>query len=146
QNNLYIADTHNHRIRKLNLTTGNITTIAGTATPGFSGDTALATAAPLDLPTALALDPSTNLYLADTHNHRIRRIDATTGIITTVAGDGSQAFAGDGGPAIAASLNSPRNTALSPSTLLTLADTGNQRIRQLDSAPAPSTTIHTIAG
>src|SRR5216683_2916626 len=145
-NNLYIADTHNHRIRKLNLTTSILITIAGTTTPGFSGDKASATSAQLNLPTALALDASNNLYLADTDNHRIRRIDATTGIITTVAGDGTQAFAGDGGPAIAASLDSPRNTAVSPSTLLTLSDTGNQRIRQLEAAPAPATIIHTIAG
>jgi hypothetical protein len=92
------------------------------------------------------MDPAGNLYLADTANHRIRRIDATTGIITTVAGDGTQAFAGDGGPAIAASLDSPRSASVSPSTLLTLSDTGNQRIRQLEAAPAPATNIHTIAG
>jgi sugar lactone lactonase YvrE len=146
QNNLYLADTHNHRIRKITAATGIITTIAGTGTQSFSGDTAASTAATLALPHGITIDPAGNLYLADTQNHRIRRIDATTGIITTIAGDGTQAFAGDGGPAIAASLNTPRAAALSPSTLLTLADTGNQRVRQLDSAPAPATTIHTIAG
>jgi sugar lactone lactonase YvrE len=145
-NNLYLADTHNHRIRKITATTGIITTIAGTGAPGFSGDTAAATTASLTLPHGLTIDTKGNLYLADTANHRIRRIDATTGIITTVAGDGTQAFAGDGGPAIAASLDSPRNTAVSPSALLTLSDTGNQRIRQLIAAPAPTTTIQTIAG
>ena len=127
-------------------TTGNITTIAGTGTPGFSGDTTASTTATLALPHGITIDPAGNLYLADTQNHRIRRIDATTGIITTVAGDGTQAFAGDGGPAIAASLDSPRNTAVSPSALLTLSDTGNQRIRQLEAAPAPATSIHTIGG
>jgi sugar lactone lactonase YvrE len=146
QSNLYLADTHNHRIRKITAATGIITTIAGTGTQSFSGDTAASTAATLALPHGITIDPAGNLYLADTQNHRIRRIDATTGIITTVAGDGTQAFDGDGGPAIAASLNTPRAAALSPSTLLTLADTGNQRVRQLDSAPAPATTIHTIAG
>jgi len=145
-NNLYIADTHNHRIRKIIATTGIITTIAGIGAPGFSGDTSAANTATLALPHGITIDPAGNLYLADTQNHRIRRIDATTGIITTVAGDGTQAFAGDEGPAIAASLNSPRNTAVSPSTLLTLSDTGNQRIRQLEAAPAPATIIHTIAG
>jgi sugar lactone lactonase YvrE len=145
-NNLYLADTHNHRIRKITAATGIITTIAGTGAPGFSGDTAAATAATLALPHGLTIDAAGNLYLADTQNHRIRRIDAATGIITTATGDGTQAFAGDGGPAITASLNSPRNTALSPSTLLTLSDTGNQRIRQLTAAPAPNTTIQTIAG
>jgi sugar lactone lactonase YvrE len=146
QYNLYLADTHNHRIRKITAATGIITTIAGTGAPGFSGDTTASTTATLALPHGISIDPTGNLYLADTQNHRIRRIDATTGIITTVAGDGTQAFAGDGGPAIAASLNTPRAAALSSSTHLTLSDTGNQRIRQLDSAPAPSTTIHTIAG
>jgi hypothetical protein len=145
-NNLYLADTHNHRIRKITATTGLITTIAGTGAPGFSGDISAATTATLALPHGLTIDTQGNLYLADTANHRIRRIDATTGIITTVAGDGTQAFSGDGGPAIAASLDSPRNTAVSPSTLLTLSDTGNQRIRQLTAAPAPATTIQTIAG
>ncbi len=145
-NNLYLADTHNHRIRRIDAATGIITTIAGTGAPGFSGDTAAATTATLALPHGLTIDPNGNLYLADTENHRIRRIDATTGLITTVAGDGTQAFSGDGGPAIAASLNTPRAAAVSPSTLLTLADTGNQRIRQFTAAPAPATTIQTIAG
>jgi sugar lactone lactonase YvrE len=145
-NNLYLADTHNHRIRKITAVTGIITTIAGTGAPGFSGDAAAAATATLALPHGLTIDPAGNLYLADTQNHRIRRIDATTGIITTVTGDGTQAFAGDGGPAVAASLDSPRNTAISPSTLLTLSDTGNQRIRQLEAAPAPATIIHTIGG
>jgi len=95
-NNLYIADTHNHRIRKLDLTTGIITTVAGT-TPGFSGDNNLATSAKLNLPTALAFDATGDLYLADTGNHRIRKI-ASSGVITTVAGTGTQGFSGDNGP------------------------------------------------
>ena len=145
-NNLYIADTHNHRIRRIDATTGLIATIAGTGIQGFSGDTTPATAATLALPHGLTIDANGDLYLADTANHRIRRINATTDLITTVAGDGTQAFSGDGGPAIAASLDSPSNTAISPSTVLTLADTGNQRIRQLTAAPAPATTIQTVAG
>jgi sugar lactone lactonase YvrE len=145
-NNLYLADTHNHRIRKITAATGIITTIAGTGAPGFSGDTSAATSSTLALPHGLTIDASGNLYLADTANHRIRRIDVITGIITTAAGDGTQAFGGDGGPAIAAYLDSPRSTAVSPSTLLTLSDTGNQRIRQLTAVAAPATTIQTIAG
>jgi sugar lactone lactonase YvrE len=143
--NLYLADTHNHRIRKIAATTGIITTIAGTGSPGFSGDTTAATAANLALPHGLTADSAGNLYLADTANHRIRRIDATTGIITTVVGDGTQAFAGDNGPPTAASLDSPTATTLSPASNLTLSDTGNQRIRQITNQPAP-TTITTIAG
>jgi sugar lactone lactonase YvrE len=144
--NLYLADTHNHRIRRIDATTQIITTIAGTGASGYSGDTTAAIAATLALPHGLTIDLNGNLYLADTANHRIRRIDAATGIITTIAGDGTQTFAGDNAPAITASLDSPRSTALSPTTLLTLADTNNQRIRQLTAGPAPATTIQTIAG
>jgi sugar lactone lactonase YvrE len=143
---LYLADTHNHRIRRLNLTTGILTTLAGTGSLGFSGDSAQAISADLALPHGLTIDASGNLYLADTGNNRIRRIDAATGIMTTVAGTGTQTFSGDNGPAIAASLDTPRALALTPSALLTFGDTGNQRIRQLASAPGSSTAIHTIAG
>ena len=145
-NILYMADTHNHRIRAVNLTTGTISTLAGTGALGFSGDTTLAAAAVLALPHGLTVDFSGNLYIADTENHRIRRIDAITGQITTVAGTGVQGFSGDNGPATSASLDSPRAASFSPNALLTLADTGNQRIRQLDATPAPGPDIHTIAG
>jgi sugar lactone lactonase YvrE len=143
--NLYLADTHNHRIRKITASNGIITTIAGTGLPGFSGDTAPATTATLALPHGLTSDSTGNLYLADTANHRIRRIDAVTGIITTIVGNGTQAFAGDNGPPTAASLDSPTATSLSPSSNLTLSDTGNQRIRQLVTQPVPGI-ITTIAG
>lgn len=139
--NLYLADTHNHRIRKITAATGQITTIAGTGAEAYSGDNATATSANLALPHGLTLDATGNLYLADTRNHRIRRIDAVTGIITTIAGDGTQTFAGDNGAATAASLNSPRAVAASPTSPLTVADTGNQRIRQLSPA-----SIQTIIG
>jgi sugar lactone lactonase YvrE len=144
--NLYLADTHNNRIREIAASTGTITTIAGNGSPGFSGDAAAATSAALALPHGLSFDAAGNLYLADTANHRIRRIDALTGIIATVAGDGTQAFSGDGGPATSASLDSPGATSLSPANLLTLSDTNNERIRQLTAQPAPGTTITTIAG
>ncbi|WP_353061998.1 Ig-like domain repeat protein [Tunturibacter psychrotolerans] len=143
--NLYLADTHNHRVREINANTGVITTIAGTGSPGFSGDTTAATAANLALPHGLTSDSAGNLYLADTANHRIRRIDATTGIITTVVGDGTQTFAGDNGPPTAASLDSPTATTLSPASNLTLSDTGNQRIRQVVTQTTP-TSITTVAG
>jgi sugar lactone lactonase YvrE len=142
-NNLYLADTHNHRIRRIDATTGVITTIAGTGSLGYSGDTAPAATATLALPHGLTVDAAGNLYFADTENHRIRRIDATTGLITTFAGNGTQGFSGDNGPATAAALDSPRDTAFSPAQLLTLADTGNQRIRQLE---ASSSSLQTTAG
>jgi sugar lactone lactonase YvrE len=140
--NLYLADTHNHRIRKITTATGIITTIAGTATFGYGGDNASATSAHLALPQGITLDPSGNLYLADAANHRIRRIDATSGTITTVAGEGTENFAGDNGLAPSASLDIPHTTAISPTGLLTFADTANQRVRQI----ANDNTIHTIAG
>jgi sugar lactone lactonase YvrE len=139
--NLYLADTHNHRIRRIDAATHIITTIAGNGALGSSGDNAAASAASLALPHCLTIDPNGNLYLADTANHRIRRIDATTGIITTIAGTGTQGFSGDTGPATAATLDSPRAATLTASQL-TLADTNNNRVRQL----SPTATINTIAG
>ena len=143
---VYLADTHNHRIRAIGLSSGVITTLAGTGTQGFSGDSSVASAATLALPHGLTLDSSGNLYLADTENDRIRRIDAATGVITTIAGSGTESFSGDNGPAVAASLDSPRGVTFSPANLLTLADTGNQRVRQLEASAAPATQIQTIAG
>lgn len=148
--NLYIADTHNGRVRKVAASTGLIATVAGAGVVGgnvqsFGGDNGPATAAGLALPRGLTMDSAGNLYFADSANHRIRRI-SPTGTITTVAGQGTENFAGDGAPAVAANLDSPRSVAISPAGLITLADSDNQRIRQLDALPAPGPDIHTIAG
>ena len=140
---LYIADSHNHRIREVAAATGIIATIAGTGAAGFSGDGGMATAARLDLPTALALDTAGNLYVADTENHRVRRIAAATGAITTVAGNGVEAFAGDNGPASAASIDSPNGLALDSSGNLYIADTHNGRVRMVSAATG---LISTVAG
>jgi sugar lactone lactonase YvrE len=147
---LYIADTHNGRVREVSAATGIITTVAGAGFAGgsvesFGGDGGAATAAGLALPRGLTLDSAGNLYVADSENHRVRRI-SSAGVITTVAGQGTQTFAGDGGPAVAASLDTPRSVAVSPAGLLTLSDSDNQRVRQLDALPAPGPDIHTIAG
>lgn len=141
---LSIADTHNHRIRRIAAATGIITTIAGTGAEAFTGDNADAKAASLALPHGLSIDAAGNLYIADTENDRIRRVDAVTGAITTVAGNGTQSFSGDNGAATLAALDSPRATAISSAGLPTLADTANQRVRQLDTQLSPD--IHTIAG
>ncbi|WP_213806699.1 NHL repeat-containing protein [Granulicella sp. dw_53] len=138
--NLYIADTHNHRIRRLNLSTGILTTISG-STPGFSGDAGLASAAHLNLPTALAFDVNQNLYIADSGNHRIRRIDITTGLITTIAGNGTQGFSGDSGLAVTAAIDSPQGLAVDVSQNLYLSDTHNHRIRKVTAATGLITTI-----
>ncbi len=96
--NLYLADRGNYRIRNVT-PDGVITTVAGTGAPGFSGDGGPATAARLDWPSDVALDAAGNLYIADSRNHRIRRV-SPSGIIQTIAGAGAQGFGGDGGPAV----------------------------------------------
>lgn len=136
--NIYIADTHNQRVRKVS--GGTITTIAGTGVTGFSGDGGPAASAQLSNPTALALDSSGNLYIADTDNHRIRRISGTT--ITTVAGNGEQAFSGDGAAATAAGIDSPNGVAVDAWGRIYIGDTHNQRVRVVDA----SGMISTLAG
>ena len=138
--NLYIADTFNQRIRKVN-SSGNISTVAGDGTRSFGGDGGAATAAQLNFPRSVALDGSGNLYIADTFNQRIRKVDSS-GNISTVAGTGTGGFSGDGGAATAAQLNSPSSVALDGSGNLYIADTGNSRIRKVDS----SGNISTVAG
>ncbi|QHS50900.1 Ig-like domain repeat protein [Edaphobacter sp. 12200R-103] len=142
-NNLYIADTHNHRIRRVDLGTGVITTIAGGSTAGSSGDGGSATVSTLDRPVALALDAQGNLFLADAGSHSIRRIDAVTGVITTVAGDGVQGYGGDQGAAAAALLDSPQGIAVDAGGNLYIADSHNHRVRRID---ATTRVITTLAG
>ena len=107
--NLYIADTSNSRIRKVDAASGVITTVARNGSSGFGGDGGPANSAQLSSPFGVALDSADNLYIADTSNNRIRKVDAASGVITTVAGNGSSGFSGDGGPANSAQLGlSPR--------------------------------------
>jgi hypothetical protein len=100
--NVYIADTGNNVIRGVDGATGIITTVAGTGTAGYKGDGAAATAASLNRPTGVAVDIAGNLYIADAGNHVVRKLTVSTGIITTVAGNGTGGFSGDGGPATSA--------------------------------------------
>lgn len=123
--NLYIADSHNQRIRKVS--GGTISTVAGTGVAGFSGDGGAATSAQLALPTGIAVDAAGSLYIADTNNHRVREV--ANGTITTIAGDGEEFFAGDGGVATAAALDSPTGVAVSSDGTVYVADRLNQRIR-----------------
>ncbi len=136
---LYIADTHNQRLRVVRA--GTITTVAGTGAPGFGGDGAPAATARLALPHGVSVDGAGNVYVADTNNHRVRRI-APDGSMETIAGNGVEAFRGDGGLAVAASLSAPRGVAVSPGGLPTIADTANQRVRQVED----DGTIVTLAG
>ncbi|WP_207387496.1 protein kinase domain-containing protein [Protofrankia symbiont of Coriaria myrtifolia] len=138
--NLYIADTDNNRIRRINVV-GTVTTVAGTGTPGYSGDGGPATAAQLAKPTSVLVDADGTLYIADTGNHRIRRI-GTNDVITTVAGSGTSGYSGDGGPATAAQLARPGGLAADTAGNLYIADNANNRIRRVSSDGV----IITVAG
>ena len=138
--NLYLSDTDHNTVRKVD-TKGIITTIAGTGVAGFSGDGGAATSAQLNLPYGLAVDAAGNLYIADLGNNRVRKI-ALDGTIATVAGTGVKGHSGDGGPATAAQLFTPRNVALDAAANLYISEFEGHRIRQV----TPSGTISTVAG
>ena len=129
--NVYISDGSN-RVRKVS-TKGIITTFAGNGTAGFAGDGGPAIDAELNTPAGLRVDAAGNLYIADFWNNRIRRV-SPAGVITTVAGNGSQAYSGDGGLATAASLNQPGGLDLDSSGNLYIADSFNSRIRVVSTA------------
>ena len=139
--NLYIADQFNHRVRKLAVATGIITTVAGNGAAEFSGDGGAAIAASLNGPTGVALDSSGNLYIADQFNYRVRKVAAATGFITTVAGNGTAQFSGDGGAAISAGLNRPTSVAVDSLGNLYLEDSDNFRIRKVTAATGIITTV-----
>jgi sugar lactone lactonase YvrE len=139
--NLFIADLNNQRIRRVDAATGIITTVAGDGSAGYSGDGGAATNASLQYPTAVALDRSGNLFISDYGNARIRRVDAATGIITTVAGSGSAGYSGDGGAATNASLKFTYGVVLDRAGNLFIADEGNDRIRRVDAATGIITTV-----
>ncbi len=119
----------------------SIRTIAGAGGAGYNGDGKPALSTRLSAPSGLVYDAAGNLYVADSGNHRIRRI-GVDGTVTTVAGAGVGGFSGDGGPAVAAQLNFPRAIALAADGTLYIADTGNNRVRRV----TPDGTIATIAG
>jgi uncharacterized protein (TIGR03437 family) len=136
---LYIADGENHRIRRISRT-GIITTVAGTGNPGYSGDGGVAIRAALTRPGGLALDADGNLYIADSGNRRVRKL-TREGIISTVAGNGTSGFTGDGGPALNAGMVSPIDLALDRQNNLYIADSGG-RVRKV----TPGGIISTVAG
>jgi sugar lactone lactonase YvrE len=127
--NLYVAA--DQRIRRIDGSTGNISTLAGDGTPGFSGDGGPAATAELDNPTFLALDSSGNLLVVDQVNNRVRAISLKTGTITTVAGNGASGFSGDGGPATAAAFNHPVSIAVGSDGAFYIGDKDNLRVRRV---------------
>lgn len=138
--NLYIADDGHQRIRKVD-TAGIIATVAGNGKQGFSGDGGAAIGAQLWRPSAVAVDHTGNLYIADTYNARIRKVD-TAGIITTVAGNGALASTGDGGPATSAGLFLPMGVAVDGAGNIYIADQNAHNIRKVDTRGI----ITTVAG
>jgi len=150
---LIVADSHNDRIRRVDRPTRIITTVAGSGENGYDGDDKPATEAALNTPSAVAAAPNGDIYIADTLNYRIRMIDAKTGLIHTVAGDGLPGDAqdvGDGGPATSAHLNMPSDVAITPNCDgqkipcdLYIADMHHNRVRKVD---ARTQIITTVAG
>lgn len=138
--NLYIADRDHDAIRKVD-TNGIITTVAGTGVRGFSGDGGQATQAEIARPLSVAFDAANNMYIADENNHRIRMVDHTTGVITTVVGNGDNACGGDGGPAVDASIRDPNKIAFEPDGTMLVNDNECHNLRAI----APDGTISTLA-
>ncbi|MBL8915332.1 MAG: hypothetical protein JNM17_31805 [Archangium sp.] len=148
QNNQYILDQQNFRIRKIDGTTGVISTVAGNGMKMYAGDNGPALMCSFDFEAGSNPEPSGGLalkdgtlYVSETLSHRIRSIDLTTNVITTIAGDGTGGFAGDNGPALQAQLNNPRDLEFGPDGRLYVADTDNQRIRAIDLDTGIITTV-----
>jgi sugar lactone lactonase YvrE len=139
---LYIADTGNHKIRRVNAARDSITTIAGTGTAGATGDSGAAASAKLNSPGGVVVSSAGVIYVADTGNHKIRRITAARDSITTFAGTGTAGSSGDGGAARSAQLSSPSGLCLDSAGNLYVADTGNHKIRRI----TPAGVITTVAG
>lgn len=137
---IYVADTGNHRVRRI-ARDGTIATVAGTGQPGGGGDGGPATNAGLRSPWAVAVNAAGDVYVADTGNHRVRRV-GRDGTIATVAGTGQPGFSGDGGPGAAARLEAPYALAVDPSGALYIADAGNARVRRVTTGGI----ITTLAG
>jgi len=141
--NMFITEWYNSVVRRVDASTNIITTVAGTGTSGYSGDGGPATNAKLGTPGGACLDRNNNIYIPDYANHRIRKVDAATGIITTIAGNGANGYSGDGGPATAATLSYPVSICKDISGNLLWAEYGNNVIRKLDITTG---VISTVAG
>jgi sugar lactone lactonase YvrE len=142
----------NHRVRRIDAVNGdvsadsNVATIAGNGLPTFTGDRGSAVLAALNTPMGVAVDGAGNVLVADTKNQRVRRVDHTNGVLTTLAGNGRSGFGPDGTGATTAALNHPRSVAVDPSGAIVLTDTGNCLVRRVTDPGTALATIHTVAG
>jgi DNA-binding beta-propeller fold protein YncE len=140
---LYFCEIGNHRVRRLDLKTGIISTVAGSGEKGYAGDGGPALAASMNEPYEVRFDRAGNMFFAEMQNHVVRRVDAKTRVISTVAGTGVAGFSGDGGPAVKAQLRQPHSIAFDPEGRLLICDIGNVRIRRVN---LQTGTIETWAG
>jgi streptogramin lyase len=138
---LYICEVRNHRVMRLDLKSGELTTVAGSGTKGYAGDGGPALKAQLNEPYEVRFDRSGNMLFVEMQNHLVRKVDAKTGVISTVAGTGQKGFGGDGGPATKAQFSSPHSIALDAADNLYIADIANHRIRRVDAKTGIVTTI-----
>jgi sugar lactone lactonase YvrE len=128
---LYFCDLDNQRIRSLDLATKRLTTVAGSGRRGYGGDGGPAVAASMNMPHEIRFDAAGNIYIAERDNHVVRKVTASTGLISTVAGTGAAGFSGDGGPGSQAELRQPHSIAFDREGALLICDIGNHRIRRL---------------
>jgi streptogramin lyase len=140
---LYVCETTGQRVRRIDLKSGLISTIAGSGERGYSGDGGRATAAKLNEPYEIRFDADGNMFFVEMKNHLVRRVDRQTGMISTVAGTGEPGFSGDGGPAAAAKLKQPHSICFDGEGRLYICDIGNHRVRRVD---LESGIIETFAG
>src|SRR6202790_4365761 len=144
--NIFFSDLNNYRIREIVASTGNIVTVAGTGTPGYNGDDIAANQAQISFPYGIFVDHSGNIFFGDQGNGRVREVIASNGLIQTVAGNGTTGFSGDGGPATSAELAFPESVATDSNGNLYIADTFNNRIREVGGVVSGNTlAITTLA-
>ena len=140
---LYITEVRHHRIWRLNRQTSTLAVIVGNGTAGYSGDGGAATAAQLNEPYEIRFDTAGNMFFVEMMNHIVRRVDAKSGVISTIAGTGKRGFSGDGGLATEATFNRPHSIAIDEKNSLYIADIGNHRIRRVDLTTG---NVETVAG
>ena len=140
---LYFCEIGNHRVRRLDLKTHALSTVAGSGRKGYSGDGGPAVDAALNEPYEVRFDRAGNMFFVEMQNHVVRRVDAKTHVISTVAGSGTAGFSGDGGPAIKAQFRQPHSIAFDRISRLLVCDIGNHRVRRID---LKNGTIDTVAG